>query len=188
MSDTGKAETPDGQAVPVVIRIIDKLSNVFAVGATLGLGMLAINVMLDVVGRTLFHAPFAGTLEMTSYWWMPSLTLLAFAYTEKQQEHIKVTILLDALPIRLRQFVEAAFGVIATGLLLALTYYTFREALSAAALQKTTPSKPPIAIWPFMLVAVAGVGMLTLQTVATTYRFFAGHLPRRDEIEAEAKP
>lgn len=183
MSDPAPEERP----VPAVIRIVDRLSDVFAVAAAVGVGLLAINVCFDVVGRTLFQAPFPGTLEMTSYWWMPTLTLLAFAFTEKRQEHIKVTILLDALPLRLRQVVEGVFGIIATGLLVALAFYTFREALNAGALQKTTPSKPPVAIWPFVFVAFAGIGMLTLQTAATTYRFFTGHLPRQDRIEAEAE-
>ena len=139
-----------------------------------------------MVGRSLFHTPFTGTLEMTAYWWMPMLTLLAFAFTEQQQEHIKVTILLDVLPPRMRQIVEGCFGIIATLLLIALTYYTLREALSSAALQKTTPSKPPVAIWPFMFVAVAGVGMLALQTAANAYRYFAGYLPEKNELDSEA--
>lgn len=174
------------RSVPAIIRVIDRLSKVFAVAAAVGLVMLAANVLVDVAGRTLFHSPFAGTLEMTAYWWMPTLTLLAFAFTEQQQEHIKVTILLDALPLRLRQIVEGVFGLIATALLIALTYYTLREALGAAAIQKTTPSKPPVAIWPFVFVAVAGIGMLALQTAASTYRHFAGHLPKQDLAEPEA--
>lgn len=186
MSETGKAHAPapGERAEPAIIRIIDRLSDFCAVGAALGVGFLAINVMIDVVGRTAFHSPFPGTLEMTSYWWMPTLTLLAYAFTEKKQEHIKVTILLDLLPLRLRQIVEGVFGIIATGLLIALTYYTFREALSAGALQKTTPSKPPVAIWPFVFVAFAGIGVLALQTAASTYRFFAGHLPKQDPNQA----
>src|SRR5690606_9844205 len=146
------------------------LSKLFAIGAALALVLLAINVCIDVVGRTLFHAPLMGTLEMTAYWWMPTLTLLAFAFTEYQQEHIKVTILLDALPLRMRQIVEGCFGVLATALLIALTYFALREALHSAQLQRTTPSAPPVPIWPFTFVAVAGLGMLALQSAATTYR------------------
>jgi TRAP-type C4-dicarboxylate transport system permease small subunit len=188
MSETDKTgETrPAEQRLPAVIRVIDRSSKVLAFGAAAGVVLLALNVCVDVVGRTLFHTPLTGTLEMTAYWWMPTLTLLAFAFTELQQEHIKVTILLDVLPLRMRQIVEGCFSIIATALLLALAYYTLREALDSAALQRTTPSKPPVAIWPFMFVAVAGTGMLTLQTAANAYRYFAGLLPKKNELDSEA--
>lgn len=177
---------PAERQLPLVIRMIDRSSGAMAYVAAAAVVLLAINITIDVVGRTVFHAPLVGTLEVTAYWWMPTLTLLAFAFTEKHQEHIKVTSLLDSLPPRMRQIVEGIFGVIATLLLVALTYYTFREAMVGAALQKTTASKPPVPIWPFMFVAVAGVGMLALQTAASSYRYFAGHLPAKNEFDSEA--
>ena len=188
MSETQSARgaRPEERKLPAAIRIIDRSSKVLAIGAAAGVVLLAANVCIDVIGRTLFHTPFTGTLEMTAYWWMPTLTLLAFAFTEQQQEHIKVTILLDVLPPRMRQIVEGCFGIIATVLLIALAYYTLQEALSSAAIQKTTPSKPPVAIWPFMFVAVAGVGALALQTAANAYRYFAGLLPKKNELGSEA--
>ena len=182
----GKTAPKDGGGIATVLRAIDRLSDFCAIGAALALALLVINVAIDVVGRTYFHAPFPGTLEMTSYWWMPGLVLLAFAFTEKKQEHIKVTILLDALPPRFRQIVEGSFGLITTGLLIALTYYTMIDALRSANLGQTTPSTPPVAIWPFKFVAVAGVAMLCLQAAATTLRYFLGLLPRKvDVAEAE---
>lgn len=168
------APEDDTPRLPVLIRAIDRLSDLVAVFAGLGVALLIVNITIDVVGRTLFRAPLAGTLEMTAYWWMPMITLLAFAFTEKGQEHIKVTILLDALPLRMRQLVEGTFGLLATALLLILAWYSLHEALYAASIGKTTPSRPPVTVWPFYFVAVGGVGLLALQVAATTYRCFAG--------------
>lgn len=177
---------PAGRKLPVGIRLIDRMSIVFTYGATIGLVLLALTIFVDVVGRTFFNAPLPGTLETTAYWWMPMLTLLAFADTERRQEHIKVTILLDALPARLRRYVEGSFGLLATGLLIALTYYTLVDALESAGYREVTASSPPIAIWPFKFVAVAGIGMITLQIAATTYRHFAGLYQQKDTSESEA--
>lgn len=158
----------------VILRLIDRLSGLVALFAALALGLLVITVFVDVMGRTFFRTPLSGTLEMTAYWWMPMITLLSFGFTERAQEHIKVTILLDALPLRLRQIVEGTFALLAAALLLALAWYALQEALYAASIGKTTPSRPPIAIWPFTFVAVAGVTLLALQVAATSYRCFAG--------------
>lgn len=175
MTTAAEDDTPP---VPALIRGIDRLSGWAAVLAALGVVLLIVNVSIDVVGRTLFRAPLAGTLEMTAYWWMPLITLMAFAFTEKGQEHIKVTILLDALPLRLRQLVEGTFGILAVALLLILAWYALQEALYAASIGKTTPSQPPVTVWPFYFVAVAGVVLLALQAAATTYRCFAGLPPK----------
>lgn len=168
------------------LRLIDRLGNLFLFGAAAGLALLALSVFFDVLGRAFFNTPLTGTLEMTAYWWMPMLTLLAYAYTEQKQEHIKVTILLDALPTRMRQIVEGCFGILATGLLVALTWFTLVSALESAEIGQTTASSPPVHIWPFKFVAVVGVALLTLQVAATTIRYFAGQLPQQAEFDTEA--
>lgn len=168
------------------LSLIDRLSNLAAIGAAVALVLLVVNVAIDVIGRTLFHSPLPGTLEMTSYWWMPGLVLLAFAYTERKQEHIKVTILLDALPPRLRQIVEGTFGLLATALLVALAYFTLTDALRSGSMGQTTPSSPPVAIWPFKFVAFVGISLLCLQVGATAVRYFLGHLPDTGATDSEA--
>lgn len=168
------------------LRLADRLSTISSWLAGVALVLLAVNVFADVVGRAFFKTPFQGTLEMTANWWMPTLTLLAFGITEARQEHIKVTILLDALPLRMRQIVEGSFGILAVGLLIALTYYTLQDALESAAYGQTTAGFPPIAIWPFKLVAVAGIAILALQAAASALRSFAGLLPAPDAIDRDA--
>lgn len=187
MSDSDHAKTAAAapRGLPSGIRAIDTMSAVAGYGAAIALVLLAASVFVDVVGRTLFNTPLTGTLEMTTFWWMPALTVLAFAYTEQRQEHIKVTILLDTLPPRMRQIVEGSFGLLATALVLALAWYTLMEAIRSGRIQETTPGTPPVAIWPFRFVAAVGLAMLALQFAATTWRHFAG-LPARADPDANA--
>lgn len=169
-----------------LLSIVDGASIVFSWGAGLALVLLAGSVCIDVIGRAFFSSPLTGTLEMTANWWMPMLTLLAFGVTELRQEHIKVTILLDALSLGTRRIVEGLFGIVATALLLALAWYSLKEALDSAAFGETTASTPPVAIWPFKFVAAAGVAMLAFQSAATALRYFAGELPRPQVYDTDA--
>lgn len=166
--------------------MIDRTSDIFAVSAALALGLLALSVLVDVIGRAFFRTPLHGTLEFTENWWMPALTLLAFAYTEKHREHIKVTMLLDALPARMRQLVEGCFGLVAVALLLALTWYTAVAGFESFGYRQTTAGRPPVAIWPFKLLAAVGVAMLTLQIAATTARQFLGLVPKARDLDTDA--
>lgn len=171
---------------PAFLRLIDMSARVLAIVAALALLLLAVNVLVDVTGRAAFNKPYTGTLEMTSYWWMPTLTLLAFAYTEMRQEHIKVTILLDILPPVMRRVVEGTFGLLATGLLVMLAWHGLSEALEAAEYGQTTSSSPPLPIWPFKFLAPFGILALALQTAATSYRHFAGYLPLVETYQSDA--
>jgi len=184
---SGTAHLPVRPA-PLPVRLIDGLSNCAAILGAAGVMLMVANIVVDVAGRMLFHKPFPGTIEYTTYWWMPTLALLSFAFTEKMQEHIKVTILLDALPPRFRQIVEGVFGLIATALIAALAYYAWHDAMRGYNFQETTASSPPVAIWPFRFVAVLGLAMLALQSAATTFRYFAGQLPAESAPDSGADP
>jgi len=184
-ADPRSVQSVDG-STPTLVRIVDRMTNVVAVLAAAGVVLLVLNIVVDVVGRLLLGKPFPGTIEYTSYWWMPTLALLAFAFTEKRQEHIKVTILLDALPLRMRQIVEGSFGLISTALIAALAFYAWEDAMKAYAFQEVTASSPPVPVWPFRFVAVIAMGMLALQSAATTWRYFAGRLPRAHDYASEA--
>lgn len=177
---------PVAPPTPLPVRIVDRLTDLVAIIGAIGVVLLVLNIAIDVVGRLLLQSPFPGTIERTTYWWMPMLALLAFAFAEKRQEHIKVTILLDSLPLRMRQIVEGAFGLIATLLIAALAFYAWQDAMKAYDFEEVTASSPPVAIWPSRFLAVIAMGMLALQSAATTWRYFAGHLPKAHDYDSEA--
>ncbi len=186
-SDTSTGSRAAAQPAPLPIRVIDRLTDVVAVFGTAGVILLVLNIVIDVVGRLAFHAPFPGTVERTTYWWMPTIALLAFAFTEKRQEHIKVAILLDALPLRMRQIVEGVFGLLATALIIALAHYSWEDAVRSYDFGEVTASSPPVVVWPFRFVAVIAMAMLALQSAANAYRYFAGQLPKAHEYDTEAE-
>lgn len=169
---------PDQPPQPALLRAIDGAGRACAAVAAAGLGCLVLTVAADVAGRTLLGRPLTGALEMTAHWWMPVLTLLAMAMAERQGEHIRVTLLIDTLPDRMRAAAEAAFALVAAALLVLVARHALAEAMQGAAIGRSTPSNPPVAIWPFAFVAVAGLLMLALQNVATAWRRLAG-LPDR---------
>ncbi|WP_292057648.1 MULTISPECIES: TRAP transporter small permease subunit [unclassified Martelella] len=186
MTGSPEASTPQtSEKLPLPIRLIDGLSGLSAALAAAGLVLLALNVFLDVLGRTFLHRAIPGTIDMTINWWMPMLALLAFGYTEKMQDHIKVTVLLDSLPIGLRRAIEGIFSLLAAVLLMFLAFYTWVDAARSAKIGETTSSSPPVMIWPFKFVAVAGVIVLSLQLLATAWRHFSSRLPREIDFDVD---
>ena len=184
--DLSVSTEPPVRTDPSLLRVIDRVTCGFGYLAALGVICLILNVFVDVVGRKFFSAPWPGTIERTTYWWMPTLVLLGYAYAEYAQEHIKVTILLDALPERMRQIVEGVFGLLATLLLIALVYYTYQDAMKSFNFREITSSKPPVEIWPARFLAVIGIALLALQSGASTLRRFMGLPVRPGQLDNEA--
>jgi TRAP-type C4-dicarboxylate transport system permease small subunit len=99
--------------------------------AGLALVALVLNVAVDVIVRATDGRPLGRTLEMTTYWWMPVLVTLSYAIAEREREHITVTMLLDRMPTRSRQYVEGAFSAVGTAVVAALTWYTILDAVAS---------------------------------------------------------
>lgn len=155
---------------PLVLRAIDRLSALAAIGAGLALVALILNVAVDVLVRAAGGRPIGQTLALTTYWWMPLLVTLSYAITEREREHITVTMLLDRLSRKTRRYVEGAFSAVGAALVLALAWYTSADAVDAAQIRLAANSVPPLEYWQTKILAAIGLSLLALQLIATTVR------------------
>lgn len=186
MATTGPGEQMFERPLPVWVRIADSLSRYAGIVPAILLLVLAVNVVIDVLGRYLFIKPLEGTFEWSMYWWLPGVVLLGYAVTELRQEHIKVALLLDAMPLRLRQIVEGTVSALAAVLIGILIFYAFKDAVTSQEIGLATSGKVAYPIWPLKYVAVFGATLLLLQSLASSYRFFTGRLPQKDTMFTEA--
>lgn len=180
--------SPGGSSLPGWVRWVDRLSGALMVVSTIALALMALNIIIDVAGRAVWNTPVTGTLELTATWWMPALVLLAFGFTERKQEHIKVTLLVEALPHRMRQIVEGSLSLVSILLLALLTFHTFSNAIYSWGISLSTSGTLILPIWPMKFVAALGLTILLLQFLASAYRYFAGLLPLEESSDAEVEP
>jgi TRAP-type C4-dicarboxylate transport system permease small subunit len=171
---------------PLLLRVIDRASAVAALVAGLALVSLILNVAVDVILRATDGRPLGRTLEMTTYWWMPLLITLSYAITEREREHITVTMLLDRMPTRSRQYVEGAFSAVGAAVVAALTWYTILDAVASTEIRLAANSTPPLEYWPAKILAAIGLSLFTLQMAATTFRHLTGRSTFADDLTTEA--
>lgn len=172
---------------PLPLRVIDRISSVAAVAAGFALVALALNVAADVLARATTGRPLQQTLELTTFWWMPLLIALSYALTEREREHITVTLLLDRLPDRTRRYVEGSFTALGAALVVLLAWYATADAIAATEVRLAAPSTPPLAYWPAKILGATGLWLLALQLAASTYRNFSGNVYDNEmPIEGEA--
>lgn len=173
MTTTTDAETKGypTRVKPVWVRIVNTASNVLGAVAGIFVLAMAVQVLIDVTGRTLFNSPLPGTLEMTSYWWMPALIFLSWGAAELNQEHLRVTLALDSADEGLKRTVGIATSILSMMVIAVLVYFAFEAASISVGYAESAAGAIPVPIWPAKILAVVGVGMLLLQTAVSLWEY-----------------
>ncbi len=144
-------------------RGIEILTSVTLAVAGLALLSMMIVVVLDVSLKYLLNQPVPGTLEMVSYYFMAACAFLPFAFVQKKEEHITMTLATDWLG-------ENALRILVGIVSLAGAAYMFLFAWSAAieAIDMTSIGESTsaiyfdISIWPARWAVPIGTGLMGL--------------------------
>ncbi len=172
MSHPNNVEDSAAQSskVTAILRAIDRISEWEGKLFSFLIVVATIQVCFELVLRYVFNAPTTWGLEMTLY--LCSTTyVMAGAYAERYNAHIKVDIFYNCWSIRTRAF----FDLIVTDSLLmffciVLTWQSamwFWEAVSQG-LTSGTIWDPPI--WPMRLIILAGALFLLLAAFGKSMR------------------
>lgn len=135
----------------------------YAAGALL-LGVMLVTV-IDVAGRSLFNAPFGGTVELTEMA-MVAIVYLGFGHAQHEDDHVSV----DILYVKLRRQAQlvvtvftALFGMVVIGLL-TWNLYAFARTLDGGGYTTAVLKIPQ---GPVALIGVGGAAMFVLALAST---------------------
>jgi TRAP-type C4-dicarboxylate transport system permease small subunit len=172
--------------------VIDRLLKWMQIASTalLWLSMLAgllmmLHVTADVIGRTFFNHPIAGTLEFASAYYMVAVAFLPWAWVAWNEGHIRVELFTRNLGPRKKAWLDVIVTVLTTVYLSLFTWQTCVRALqSTRAGEAWEAPNGFLSVWPSRwLLPLAGAFMtvyLILHVIAETAR-----LLRR--VDADAK-
>jgi TRAP-type mannitol/chloroaromatic compound transport system permease small subunit len=155
------------------LRGVDALSLWLAVAGGLCLILMTATTVGNVISRWFLGAPLPGTLDLTTFVWMPAVALLPMGYALQRAEHIRVSLLTTGASSRAQRITEIG-GLLLTALMLAvLVYLMFELAMQNAAVGETAPGTPWLSIWPMRGVAAFALLVFLLQTLAELFRSIA---------------
>ncbi|WP_118138336.1 TRAP transporter small permease [Oceanicella sp. SM1341] len=151
--------------------------NMFISGVAI-LAML-LHVVADIVMREVFHAPFSGTLEIVSYWYMVAAVFLAIPVAQAHGGHIQVELFTAGLSPRRRRILDTGVLLFSIALLVVFTWVSVEEALrqtrNMAMVEAGTGMIP---VWPTRWLVPFSMGTMTLicsvQAFVTLRRVLAG--------------
>jgi TRAP-type C4-dicarboxylate transport system permease small subunit len=112
-------------------RVVGRISTTLALlGATI-LGLLAMLVIVDIVGRQIGH-PVRGTVELAAMT-VAAATFLTIPYAMRQRGHVRSTIIVQRLPDSLGRWFEALAFAIGAATFAVLAVSSYEPMMSAFA-------------------------------------------------------
>jgi TRAP-type C4-dicarboxylate transport system permease small subunit len=160
-------------------RSIDGLARWFAYAAALLIIAMSFWITYDVLARNIFGIGSPWFFDLSEYalvW----VTFLGAPWVLLQDRHIRIELLIDALPVGVQRAVGVVVSIVAIGICGVLTW---RTGVAAIEYYQNDVMMPRIwripRIWPYVIIPV-GSGMLTLAFVIR----LAHYLTHRDP-EAE---
>lgn len=90
--------------------------------------LMMMHVVVDVAARWLFNSPLEGTAETVTYYYMVTVAFLPWMWLARNDGHIKVDFVSQALPERMRFWLDL---VVKTVLVIYLAMFTWQSWLTA---------------------------------------------------------
>ncbi len=162
-----------------------RLSKVSGALAAVALVVMTLHIGAEVIGRKFFGGGFPGTLDIISYWWMPTIALLGLSYSELLREHPRVTLSLPAVGT-VRRRVADVFAVLVSMLVCwMLLQFSITGAQESYDIGEKAISTIDVLIWPAKFMVVVGLVLYLLQSLVSLLLAFAGQLGDPEEIDEE---
>jgi TRAP-type C4-dicarboxylate transport system permease small subunit len=135
-------------------RLVDFLGNISLVITVLCIFASAFLVAINVILRYVFNSPWVFVEEYTGYMVIIA-TFLALAYTLKKGSHVKVEVVVNRLPAKVRSYFDIATTILSLAITGVLLKYALALALSSFKHHSFSQTVMLTPLWiPQILVAV----------------------------------
>ena len=137
--------------------------------------LMMLHITADVIARTLFDSPIAGTLEVASGYYMVAVAFVPWAWVASREGHIRVEVFTRKLSAHRNAWLDTGAALLATAYVSLFTWQTFLRALQSTAAGESWEAPTgflPI-WWSRWLLPLAGafmVAYLAVQVVADIAR------------------
>jgi TRAP-type C4-dicarboxylate transport system permease small subunit len=128
--------------------------------ALIGLGTFCLYALVlltfaDVLSRNLFNRPIPGVLEVTEYWLMVPMVFIGIWWAGLGHEHVRVTMLTEALGRNSLKLAESVVALISILILLRMAWLGFHVAYESMS-DGEYAGAYKIVIWPVRFVTALG--------------------------------
>jgi len=152
-------------------KVVDKISRGAAQASMWSIFGIMFVLMTDIILRFVTeNLALLGTYEMTELA-MVIIVFMGLSVTQLDKDHIRVVMLIERFPWRLRTFIEAVIFAFTTYLCFMLFYAGILQTQNVLRTKLTTQVLF-IPHWPFMIIMTVGLGVLTATLALDSIKYF----------------
>ena len=131
------------------------ISNILVSIASIALFVMMIFTAADVVGRYIFNAPIAGTLELVEYL-MAIIVPFSIVYCAQKRAHVAVELIVNLFPRRPRLTITFIMTFIGAIFVFIIGWQNYEYIFEMKASQMTS-AVLQIPVWPFIIPTAVGM-------------------------------
>lgn len=124
--------------------------------------VMMMHVTANALSRTFWNNPMSNTLEITQYWYLPTIAFLGFVAAQVRGQHIAADLIYERLPRVTKKYVLAVMLLLSAVVSLGFARFGWEEALHAKEIGKTAGVTGLPAWQPYFLAPLA-FASLTIQ-------------------------
>lgn len=150
-----------------VARVLGRVIDLSAILSALAVTLMMAHIAIDVVAKYIFGVPMAGTITVVSNYYMIIVSFLPLAFTERQNGHISVEVLVEHFPLGAQRGLNVFALLVSAAVFAALTWRSFVEANRAFAIGSfEIEHNMKLITWPARYLLPLGCGLMTVTLVA----------------------
>ena len=169
-------------------KILGKIARPFEIGAGIAAIVMMIATAADVFLKYIFNSPSTNVAEVTAYSLMVCIVFLPLGSVELRHEHISADLVVQNLPIRIRNGLYVLSSLIAVAVVAIFIYQTALDAIASTEKLEIQMGSGPIYIWPskwFLPVGFTFLAICLISNAVTCARNLSTFAARSPASEIE---
>lgn len=139
-----------------------KLLDVLNFFSLLLIFFMAFWMCTDILARSLFNHPLPGTAELVKSL-LPAIVFLSLAYALRHKRHVRIEIVLDLFPLKVRAILNVLACFIGSLTFLIIAYHSWDPAWQGWLIREYEGVQLEIPIYPIRFICVLGSGLFSIQ-------------------------
>ncbi len=142
--------------------VLAKVERGLTIGSTILILVTMAFVSSEVFMRYIMNAPIPGHLELSSLF-VPVMVFGAISYTQSQDAHVGMTLLIDNLPPKIKNRIEIVSLLLTVFTCSILAYFSFKFAYGEWEIDNVTETPPYFLTWPSAIAIPIGYGLVSIR-------------------------
>ena len=165
--------------------LLSKIEHYLTYAATALIIGIMVYVCAEVVMRYVFNSPLPGHLEGSELF-VPIIVFLAISYTQSQNGHVGMTLVVESLSPPVRRYVDISTLLLSVLTCAVLSYFSYKFAYNEWVIDDVTMTPPYWRIWPSAAAVPLGYMLIAMRLYLQALHLISPNIYPQDDVVDES--